>query len=489
MRKICLLLVFSTTILPLFGGGGQNNGQKTDSEIWNEGVDSYTSGDVTNALSVMRLLMNSRTHGARAAEVVAKLEYDAAHAEGSSNVLERLEKAACAAQIALRAAPDDKRLNDNFSLAVADIPELRERKRMDELLASAQNVSPVQLLKEAVVESRDLISGIEDLIVASTNDADKAVSTADAFGSRCEKLADRWILLKESISKSVTNQNEQAEILRYVDELHKRTVDAARKLSDLDADAERDLAAAEGGFTEFYKNVVPPPEAMNEVVQGLSNACNNVAAECGRPWLNESLDYTKAFRSKFPEWAKQQEMMAQADTNKPPFTAEVQARISDLAEKLERTQEECVKNPSPDKRREALEAAVEISRLLPKDNNRDNSNDNNKRQDKKNNDGKSDQNRQNGQNKDDKDNSGEDKADGKEDNQSENKESKKNDQNNADDRENEANERKGEAREKESEMKEIEALLKRAQERSDEHEADKKARMRSMRLPSNERDW
>ena len=38
-------------------------------------------------------------------------------------------------------------------------------------------------------------------------------------------------------------------------------------------------------------------------------------------------------------------------------------------------------------------------------------------------------------------------------------------------------------------MKEIEALLKRAQERSDEHEADKKARMRSMRLPSNERDW
>lgn len=483
MRKICLLLVFSTTILPLFGGDGQNNGQKTDSEIWNEGVDSYTSGDVTNALSVMRLLMNSRTHGARAAEVVAKLEYDAAHAEGSTNVLERLEKAACAAQIALRAAPDDKRLNDNFSLSIADIPELRERKRMDELLASAQNVSPVQLLKEAVVESRDLISGIEDLIVASTNDADKAVSTADAFGSRGEKLADKWILLKESISKSVTNRNEQAEILRYVDELHKRTVDAARKLSDLDADAERDLAAAEGGFTEFYKNVVPPPEAMNEVVQGLSNACNNVAAECGRPWLNESLDYTKAFRSKFPEWAKQQEMMAQADTNKPPFTAEVQARISDLAEKLERTQEECVKNPSPDKQREALEAAVEISRLLPKDNNRDNSNDNNKRQDKKNNDGKSDQNRQNGQNKDDKDNSSEDKADRKKDNRSENEESEKND------RENEANERKGEAREKESEMKEIEALLKRAQERSDEHEADKKARMRSMRLPSNERDW
>lgn len=483
MRKIGLLLVFSTAILPLFGGGGQNNGPKTDSEIWNEGVDSYNSGDVTNALSVMRLLMNSRTHGARAAEVVAKLEYDAARAEGSTNVLERLEKAACAAQIALRAAPDDKRLNDNFSLAVADIPELRERKRMDELLASAQNVSPVQLLKEAVVESRDLISGFEDLIVASTNDADKAVSTADAFGSRGEKLADKWILLKESVSRSVTNQNDQAEILRHVDELHKRTVDAARKLSDLDADAERDLAAAEGGFTEFYKNVVPPPEAMNEVVQSLSNACNNVAAECGRPWLNESLDYTKAFRSKFPEWAKQQEMMAQADTNKPPFTAEVQARISDLSEKLERAQEQCAKNPNPDKQREALEAAVEISRLLPKDNNQSKSEDSSKNQDQNKNDSKSDQNRQNGENKDDKDNSGEDKTDKKEDNKSENNESGK------DSRENKEDKSEDEAREKESEMKEIEALLKRAQERSDEHEADKKARMRSMRLPSNERDW
>lgn len=480
MRKIGLLLVFSTAFLPLFGGGGQNNAPKTDSEIWNEGVDSYNSGDVTNALSVMRLLMNSRTHGARAAEVVAKLEYDAARAEGSTNVLERLEKAACAAQIALRAAPDDKRLNDNFSLAVADIPELRERKRMDELLASAQNVSPVQLLKEAVSESRDLISGFEDLIVASTNDADKAVSTADAFGSRGEKLADKWILLKESISKSVTNQNEQAEILRYVDELHKRTVDAARKLSDLDADAERDLAASEGGFTEFYKNMVPPPEAMNEVVQSLSNACDNVAAECGRPWLNESLDYTKAFRSKFPEWAKQQEMMAQADTNRPPFTAEVQARISDLAEKLERVQEQYVKNPNPDIKRDALEKAIEISKLLPRNNDQNKSKDDQK-QDGNKDDGKSGQSDKD--DKDDKDKSGEDKNDKKDDDSSEKDEPENDDAKNKDE------ERKSDAQQKESELKEIEAMLKRAQERSDEHEADKMARMRSMRLPPNERDW
>ena len=37
--------------------------------------------------------------------------------------------------------------------------------------------------------------------------------------------------------------------------------------------------------------------------------------------------------------------------------------------------------------------------------------------------------------------------------------------------------------------KEIENVLKKAQERSDEHEAQKKAREMRRRLPPNERDW
>ena len=475
-----LLLFFSTAVHPLIANANQGEEPKTDSQIWNEGVEYYRSGDITNALVTMRSLINSRTHSARAAEVVAKIEYDAARSEGATNILERLEKSASAAQIALRAAPDDKRLNDNFSLAVADIPELRERKRKDELLSSAKGITPDRLLKEAVSESRNLISGLEDLKVASTNDADKAVSMADDFGSRGEKLADKWILLKELISQAVTNQNELAAIGQYVDALHERTSDAARKLSDIDADAAGDLAAAEGGFTEFYKNVVLPPDAMKEIVQCLSNACNNVATECGRPWMNESLDYTKAFRSKFPELAKQQEMMAQADTNRPPFTAEVQARISDLAEKLERVQEQYVKNPNPDIKRDALEKAIEISKLLPRNNDQNKSKDDQK-QDRNKDDGKSGQ--SNKDDKDDKDKSGEDKNDKKDDDSSEKDEPENDDAKNKDE------ERKSDARQKESELKEIEAMLKRAQERSDEHEADKKARMRSMRLPPNERDW
>ena len=46
----------------------------TDGEVWNEGVEYYPPGGVTNALRVLRALMRAKAHGARAAEVVAKLE-------------------------------------------------------------------------------------------------------------------------------------------------------------------------------------------------------------------------------------------------------------------------------------------------------------------------------------------------------------------------------------------------------------------------------
>jgi len=67
----------------------------TDGEVWNEGVEYYRAGDVTNALRVLRPLILTKSHGARAAEVVAKLEYEKGN----------IEEAANAAQIALRAAP------------------------------------------------------------------------------------------------------------------------------------------------------------------------------------------------------------------------------------------------------------------------------------------------------------------------------------------------------------------------------------------------
>ena len=49
--------------------------QLTDREIWNMGYDYWKAGDTTNALVTLQPLLLSRTHGARAAEVVGTLEH------------------------------------------------------------------------------------------------------------------------------------------------------------------------------------------------------------------------------------------------------------------------------------------------------------------------------------------------------------------------------------------------------------------------------
>lgn len=472
MIKFFIFLFIAGVAAPILAD--EDDTRKSDSEIWNEGVEFYRRGDATNALATLRPIMLSRTHGARAAEIVAKLEYDAARKPGAEDALSRLEEAATAAQIALRADPENPRLVRNFSLSVAQLPELREARRINSVLESSKNTPPQQLLKKAVVESRRLMADIPEIVALSTNDADRAVAKADECGAAAERLADTWLSVKEAVCQSVTNEKDAAEISLRVDELRKKTEEAARQISDMDANASYGIAAAEDGFTGFYKAFALPPEAMNEVIVNQSNACRNVAVECGRSWQNEALDFTRAFRAKFPAWAKAYEQAAAADTNKPPFTAETQAKIADLATRLEKLQIECVEKPSAEKQREALDTAVEISRLLPDDG----------KPDSFRNSPNPDQNQKNGKNgndgnKDDK--NGNPQNDGQD---AKNDDPGKDDGNKDDDKKDEKD-----ASGDDADDRETEAVLKKAQERSDEHEAEKRARMLKMRLPPNERDW
>ena len=117
----------------------------TDGEVWNEGVSFYRDGDVTNALKTLRPLLLSKTHGARAAEVVAKLEYEKGN----------LEEAANAAQIALRAAPEDAKANRNFTRATDRLPAIREEDNYDMFLVinrfrplTPDAVSTIEVMRE-----------------------------------------------------------------------------------------------------------------------------------------------------------------------------------------------------------------------------------------------------------------------------------------------------------------------------------------------------
>ena len=427
----------------------------TDGEVWNEGVSFYRDGDVTNALKTLRPLLLSKTHGARAAEVIAKLEYEKGN----------LEEAANAAQIALRAAPEDAKANRNFTRATDRLPAIREEEHLKSVLKAAEGKDPGSLLLAATKDCRALMS---ESGTYRTNRAEKAVALADALSKRAERLSDSWIPVRELIAQSVTNEEQAATISAQVDAARRKTKDAAKRLSDLDAEAYPLLSDVEHDFTRFVKLTVMPPAAMDEDLVAQSNAWMDVEQFNGRSWQQDALDYTRAFRAKFPAWARAYEQQAQSDTNKPPFTAEDQAKISSLATELEKIQLGCIDKSLPPEQEKALEIINEIRELLPKDNNSGGQSQQNQDQQQKN-----DQNQQKNQQNQDQQQQQQDQQQSEDENKDDDKDKEEPD----------------EGDQQDSEDQEVEAVLKKAQERSDEHEAEKKARMRKAPLPPNERDW
>jgi hypothetical protein len=228
----------------------------------------------------------------------------------------------------------------------------------------------------------------------------------------------------------------------------------------------------EHDFTRFLKLTLMPPAAIGEDLVCQSNAWLDVESFNGRSWQHDALDYTRAFRAKFPAWAQAYEQQAQADTNKPPFKAEDQAKISALATELEKIQLECCEKNLPPKQEKALELIKQIQELLPKDNNGGGGQ------------GQSPQQPQNNKDKQDKKQQEENK-----DNNQQQEQQNRQEQQNEERSEEEKDESAGQDEKQEEKDQELEAVLKKAQERNDEHEAEKKARMRKAPLPPNEKDW
>jgi hypothetical protein len=460
MYKKCIFAFFAVFALV----GAAEETQLGDREVWNEGVEAYRRGDVTNALARLRPLMLSRTHGARAAEVVAKLEYERGN----------LEEAAFAAQIALRANPGDERVNRNFTRAVNGIPAERAAKKLEDIRRRYQGRDPGELLHTSTKEAREIMAEAENY---RTNSAETAVMTAERLSQRAVKLSECWVPLQDFVAKSVTNQDHAADVAIQIEDAKSKAEKAVKLLSDVDAGAYAVLSDVEDHLTRMLKTVIPPPSAMREDLMAQSNAWNDVEAFNGRPWQHEALDYTRSFRTQFPAWAREYESRAQSDTNLPPFTAEAQAKVSALATELEKLQMECVEKELPPEQEKAIELIHQILDLLPKENNG----------------GGGGQQQNNPQNKDDKDN----KNDGKSGQPPPSDENQKKDGQKEDGKPKEPQEREekpedGQGDDEKKEDSEIESVLRKAQERSDEYEADKKERKRralQRRNRNTGRDW
>lgn len=558
--------------------------QLTDREIWNMGYDYWKAGDTTNALVTLQPLLLSRTHGARAAEVVGTLEHAkrrSLQTEDPVGAEKAATEAAAAMQIALRATPDDPRANRNFTRATDQLKELRESAHVAKVLKETEKEQMPKLLADAKREALALLNEQRGVL---TNEAGTAVARSEDLARRAEKLADKLIPLKRFVAQSVTNEQQAAQIVGDIESTRDTTRKAVELLEDMSPDAADKLSLSESAFHRYWKPTLEPPTAIDEGLRAQTNALARAERENGRDWQAEALDFTRlvraklpawaqqvcaqdaststneppftvvlagevstlaealekgqaelaraaqptnaadvlsihrrlrercamlasdpraevtagilcqtnayidaesvngcdwqrdaldhtrVFRAKFPAWAQRKEQEIQqkiqnGNTNAVPFTKEKQAEIAALAAQAEAKQAAMCKTPLPPEQLEALNMLHRIRELLPPDDGQSGSSQNQQQQQQQNKDDKK------GQNKDDKD--------------------QQQDQKDQQDQQQEEEKKPDEQKQKEEpkDMKEVEELLRKAKERSDEHENEKKARMRKAPLSPNDRDW
>jgi Ca-activated chloride channel family protein len=332
-----------------------------DREIWNQGVDYYRAGDWTNALSTLQPLMLSRTHGARASEVVgailnANAKRELAQAKSAQGVhaedatLAPLRRAysarnegAWAMQRALRAAPDDPRANRNFSRAMDGLKELHDELHVEEVLAKAKGKDPKAQMADA---AREALALLKEQASVLTNEAGVAVARSEALAKRAETLADALIPLKRTVLESVTNEQQAAEIVGDVESTRDATLRAADQLADLSSDAALSLSASENAFHRYWKGLLDPAGALTEAVGAQSNAVARAEKVNGRDWQQEALDFTQIFGTRFPEWVKQQCAQDMSfKSNEPPYTVRVAQEIGNAAQEIVKQQQALLKEP------------------------------------------------------------------------------------------------------------------------------------------------
>ena len=436
-------------------------------QVWNEGVAAYEAGDVTNAVRLFRSVTDDRRFAVRAEDAIAKIEYDRAHAEGAENRARTLEESALAAQQVLKASKGDARAERNFTRTVDAIPELRETEHYNAVVKESQGKDPAALLKTARDDARKLLAESTEY---TTNAAPVAVALADKMEGRALKIADAWIPVKEFIAQAVTNEAERARVLGDVDGARIESRNAAKKLGDLDESAFDSLSLVEDSLSRYYQTVAMPPEAIYEDYLSQSNQVMHLEPLNGRPWQREALVYTRCFEQKFDQWAEAYAAQAQSNTNMPPFTAETRSKIKELAAKLDATQTSLMETPETEKEREAMKTIEEIMGLMPRPPQQ----------------GQNGQNQQQPQDQKDDSKNEQQKPEDQDQNEDQGSEPQEKNEPQANDQPQQDEES---AAQEPKEDPETESILKRAQERTDEHEAQKKARMRNLPSRPNERDW
>lgn len=413
------------------------------------------------AVQTLRPLLTSKRNGAKAGELLGKLLMEQAREKGAedpSAKADALEEAATGFQRSLRDLPQDERRNSNLTRAVSPLAEARESAHIARVMKEHGQTPPDQLMGTMLSEQRALL---DETYGAFTNDAPTLIAKAESLAKRQELQADLWIPLKQHMLQAVTNQQQQIQFAQQIELARDSMKGATSALQDLLPEAAADTAQAEPLVYTFWKAVAAPPALLDEDILDQSNAVQrlNLRYLEGRETQAESRQLTRLFQARFPDWAKQYEQQAKADTNMPPFTAEDQAKVKEIAAHAEKLQAEIVeKKPTGAERlslqSQALQDLLDIRDLLPKQK------------------GQSQQNQQQQQQQ-----------------QQEQQQQQNQQQQQEQKQEQQKQEQEQKQDEKQKPPQDVQDVLRRALDREKEHENDKKEKMRKLPMSPSERDW
>lgn len=443
---------------------------------FNEAVDAYASGDITNAASILLPISNRRDFP-QAAELYGAAEFAKAFDVAiATNALERvnhLSRAAAAFQTSLSGTPNDERQMRNLNRAIMALPALREEARIDAIMAKEGKTPPPQLIARMLNAQREIYEKQE--LLATNMNASLRIEGYEALSKKQRENSDLWVPLKPALTDPsvLTNEAHRAELERALNEMQGRMVRLEDSLADLGEDATELVSLSENDLFGLWTMVAEPPALIDEDILCETNV---VESPLKPKWRTRdssqtALALTRLFAERFPKWAENyiqqdaQRRQQEGSTNAPTFTEENVAKINELLEPLLWVQQDTCKQTNINDRVlgavESLELLYKIKDLLPKDGKGGGSSQNQSQN-------------QSGQ---------------QEQQQQEQQQNDENQDNSPEDQEEQQQEEAAGEERNEEPPPDVEEDLRRALQREREHEAEKQRQRREFPMSPNTRDW
>ncbi len=337
--------------------------------------------------------------------------------------VESLRRSAVAFQKTLRLSPEDKDGRRNLGVVAGMMDDVVMQAKIARLMAQHGQTPPGALADMMLQGQRKLL---HDIPLAFTNDSPQLIDALEALGTEQDETADLMIPLKGKLLQAMaqaqsagtlTNaQQNIAQLNAFAESIRDRMQASSAALRDLDRNALHEAMAAEAATYTLWKGVAGYDQLLREDIRRQTNV---IVMTEGRPaapseeWTktalahqNEAGDLTGLFHRRFEDSVPPEGLNAPAtppgtnrtdnatNTTEQLITPETRRKILDLANQASNLQQNAA-TTLPTEPRSSLDAQhkaqailEEIEKLLPKNkqpqqNQQEQKQDQNKEQDQK----------------------------------------------------------------------------------------------------------